>query len=108
MAVTDLTLVWLGSVALLATLGLFYEFRDQWTGVLVEFVATVLWAMFALSGMSVVVSDTNPPASEPMMPLVYLGLGFAVLTLLFAINDLVNTLRADAADVDLESVGEGR
>lgn len=105
MAVTSLTLVWLGSVALLATLGLFYQFSDQWTGVLVEFVAAVLWAMFAVSSMNVAVTDTNPPASEPMMPLVYLGIGLAVLTLLFAVSDLVQTIQGDAGDVDLTDVG---
>jgi len=108
MALTSLSLVWLGSVALLATLGLFYQFGDQWTGVLVEFVAAVLWAMFALSGMNVVVSDTNPPATEPMMPLVYLGVGFALLTFLFAMSDLLQTLRGDAADLDLDNVGGGQ
>lgn len=105
MALTDLTLIWLGTVALLATLGLFYEFGDQWTGVLVEFVAAVLWAMFAISAMNVAVGDTNPPATEPMMPLVYVGLALALLTFLFAMSDLVHTLRGDAAELDLDNVG---
>jgi len=105
MATTSLTLVWLGSVAVLATMGLFYQFRDQWTGILVEFVAAVLWATFSLSAMNVVVSDTNPPVTEPMLPLTYIGTAFALLTFLFAISDLVQTIRGDAADVDLTSVG---
>jgi len=108
MAVTSLTLVWLGSVALLATLGMFYQFGDQYTGVLVEFLAAVLWAMFAVSGMDVLVTDTNPPVSEPMMPLVYLGIGLAMLTLLFALSDLVQTIRGDAAELDVNEVGGGR
>lgn len=105
MAVTSLTLVWLGTVALLATLGLFYTFSDQWTGVLVEFVAAVLWAMFAISGMNVTITGSNPPVSEPMMPLVYIGIGFALLTFLFAMSDLVQTIRGDAAQLDLSDVG---
>lgn len=108
MAVTSLVLVWLGTVALLATLGLFYQFREPWTGVLVGFAASVLWAFFAVASLSVTVGEGNPPAVEEMTMLVYLGIGFAVLTFLFAVYDLLDTLRADAADADLQSVGEGR
>lgn len=103
---TELLLTWLGTVALLATLGLFYQFRDRWTALLVEFAATALWGLFALSAMTVVVpSGATEPATASMDPLVYLGLGFALITFLYAIYDLLVGLGQEAQEIDASNFG---
>lgn len=103
---TELLLVWLGTVALLATLGLFYRFGDRWTALLVEFTAAILWSFFAVSAMNVVVpSGASEPATASMDMLVYLGIGFALITFLYAVYDLLVGLGAEANEADLEGFG---
>lgn len=102
---TELLLAWLGTIALLATLGLFYDFRDRWTALLVEFTAAILWAFFAVSGMTVVVpSGASEPATASMDPLVYLGLGFALVTFLYAIYDLFVGITDEANSIDADDL----
>lgn len=105
MAMTELLLAWLGSVALLATYGLFYRFGDRWTAILVEFGAAVLWAFFAVSAMNVIVlSGATTPVRASMDLLVYLGIGFALVTFAYALFDLVVGVTEEAEESDLEDV----
>lgn len=109
MALTELLLVWLGSVALLATYGLFYNFRDRWTQLLVEFGAAILWALFAISSMNVIVpSGASTPVTEPMTMLVYLGIGFALVTFVYGLFDLMTGIGAEATETDIEDVSRVR
>lgn len=98
MATTPLTLVFLGTLALIATLGLFYEFDDPYTGVLVAFVAAVLWGFFALGAMDVVVYESAAPedAGASLDVLVWTGTGLSLLSVLFAVNDLLHALGGEA------------
>ncbi|MDR9380895.1 MAG: hypothetical protein RI560_04390 [Natronomonas sp.] len=99
---TELLLTWLGSVALLATIGLFKEFADRWTRALVEFSAVVLWSLFAVSAMDVIVpSGASTPVSQPMYPLVALGIGFALVTFAYFLYDLTTGIGAEARETDL-------
>jgi len=106
MSMTELTVVWLGSLATLTTVGLFYQFGDRWTALLIEFGGAMLWSLFAVSSMNVIVTDgVAPPVSEPMLPLVYLGIGMALVTFLFALYDLFKGVSAEASDMDVGQVG---
>lgn len=106
MQMSELLLAWLGSVALLATYGLFYQFRDRWTALLVEVAATVLWSLFAVSAMDVIVpSGASTPVSQPMYPLVYLGIGFAFVTFAYFMYDLVVGISEEASEADLDLGG---
>lgn len=106
MAMTELLLVWVGSVALLATYGLFYQFRDRWTAILVEFGASVLWGLFAVSAMDVIVpSGASTPVSASMDMLVYLGIGFALVTFVYFLYDLLAGIGAEAEDVSVDLGG---
>lgn len=105
---TELLLAWLGTVALVATYGVFYQFRDRWSNVLVEFGAAILWAVFAVSALNVTVpTGTSDPPSEPVMTLVYMGLAFAVVTFLYAIYDLLAGIGAEANQTDPEEFARG-
>lgn len=109
MAMTQTALVMLGALATLATIGMFYDFPDRWTGVLVGFAAAFMWGLFGMSSFDVIVRDTSfATASEPIMPLVYVGVAMAMITGLFAINDLVKGVAGDASDVDEMSLMGGR
>jgi hypothetical protein len=97
-----LLLAWLGTVALLATLGLFYRFGDKWTGVLVEFTAAMLWALFALSSMDVILTTgTSDPVSQPVRPLFFLGIGMALGTFAYGLYDLMAGAGTEAEEADL-------
>lgn len=97
---TQLALLFIGAIALLATFGLFYRFGDRWTALLVEFSATFLWGLFAISAMDVIVtSHVSPPESDAIMPLVYLGIGFAFVTFVYSLYDLVEGVNQEAQEV---------
>lgn len=99
MAVTQLTLVLLSAMALFATVGMFVDFDDA-TTVLVSFAAAILWGTTGLSSYDVIMPDpstaTESYMSAPVEPLVYLGFGFAMITALFAIYELVRALGSEA------------
>lgn len=106
MAMTELGLLFIGALAVIGTYGLFYTFRDAWTNLLVEFGTAFLWGLFAYSSMDVIVRSTSfASASEPIMPLVILGVGMALLAFFYALYDLVEKLGQQASDVDLEGFG---
>lgn len=106
MAMTELLLVWLGSVAVLASYGLFYTFADRWSGLVVELAATVLWSVFAIAAMDVIVpSGASTPVSEPVMLFTYLGIAFALITFSYFLYDLLAGIGSEAENVDLENIG---
>lgn len=90
MAMTQSALIFIGALATLSTLGLFINLGDRWTNILVEFTASILWGLFGLSSWDVIVIDSFAVHhSEPILPLVYLGFGFAFILALYALYDLV-------------------
>lgn len=101
MAMTMSALWFMGALAAgTGWLGLFREFDDHWTPVLLTFLSAITWALFGLSAYDVIVLDTAvASASEPIMPLVLLGLGLAFITALFGLYDLVTGLSREASDV---------
>lgn len=106
MAMTQLALLFIGGLAVLGTLGFFVGFADRWTALLVEFATAMLWGTFAISALDVIVTEgVDPPVSEPIMPLVYLGIGLAVITFLLALNDLVVGVAGEATETDIGGIG---
>lgn len=105
MAMTPIALIFLGFVALLATLGIFMKRQlDRQTKILVTFMAAALWGLFALSAMDVVVRDAAwASASESLDPLMWMGFGMAALTSLYGIYDVFAGLGREAEDTDVES-----
>jgi len=106
MAVTQLAVLFIGLMAFLATLMFFLPFPEPYTAVLVEFAAAMLWGLFALSAFDVIVRDASfATASEPIWPLVFLGVGMALATFLLALHDLFSGAMETAASTDLEGFG---
>lgn len=103
MAITELTLVWLGSLATLATIGMFVEFGDDATQVIVSFAASILWGLFGMSGFDVIVDDAAT-VSTPIYSLAYLGIGFSLVIALFALYGLFEVLRGETEQTDPEQM----
>lgn len=105
MAMTELTLVFLGSLATLTTIGMFVDVFDRWTSLLVTFLASILWATFGLSSFDVIVRDAAyASASEPITPLAYLGIGMAMIIGVYGMADLVVGISEEASDTDTSEV----
>lgn len=100
MAMTDLALVWLGTLAAVATAGLFVSFADRWTEFVVDVLAMVLWGVFGISSFDVIVGE-SPTASEPILPLAYLGIGLAAAVGVYTAYDLVTGAAEQARDADV-------
>ena len=114
MAMTELLLAWLGTLAVAATaLAGWFAMNaarvEKWTRVLVEFAASVLWALFAVSAMDVIVpSGASTPVSESIYPMVFLGIGFALVTFVYFLYDLVVGISEAASESDLEETFDVR
>lgn len=94
MGMTQLTLVFMGSLATLATIGMFVNFGDDATRVLVSFTASIIWGFFGMSAFDVYVNETATK-SEPILPLAYLGIGFSIIVGLFALFALMQAIRGE-------------
>jgi len=104
MAMTQLMLMFVGVLALFATFGLFYDFRDRWTGVLVGFTASILWGVFGISAFEVTVVGDAVTHGFEMMPLVIVGVGLAFVTALFALSDLLTGVGSEVRETNPDDV----
>lgn len=101
MAMTELTLIWMGSLATLATIGMFVDFGDNATGVIVSFVASILWGFFGISSFDVVIAD-DASVSEPILPLAYLGIGLGVVIGIFTFYRLVRAVGRESGATEAQ------
>lgn len=102
MVMTEGALLFLGALATLATLGLFANFDDRWTGVVVTFLAAILWGLFGMSAFDVIVRETTfADSSEPIMPLVYLGFGLAFIIAIYGFYDLLSAAGSEVNEADI-------
>lgn len=103
MAATPLPAVlFLGAVAVLATIGMFVDWDDA-TRVVLAFVAAVVWGLMGLSSYDVYVDDAAT-TSEPIYVLVYLGIGLAGITTVFAVWQVFALLGADTPGTTREEI----
>lgn len=99
---TELVLVFLATLAVVtSTAGLFVNFDDHWTGVLVIFLGAVLWGVVAISSYSVIVPDGSG-ASQPIMPMAVLGFGMSALVGLYGLYELLTGASTEASEANIE------
>lgn len=104
---TQLLLIFIGSLATLATIGMFVDFGDDATRILVGFVAALLWGIFGLSSFDVIIADSAAVIrSEPVVPLAYLGIGFAMVLTAFWLYKLMQVLANETGATDMERLTE--
>lgn len=104
MAMTQLALLFMGIVALAASMGFFINF-DEDTRLVVTFLAVLTWLMFGFSAFDVIVTEgVSPPVSEPIMPLVFLGFGLTVVTAVFWFHQVLVRFASETESADLGGV----
>jgi hypothetical protein len=94
MASTPLTIFFIGLVALLATIGMFVDFGEENTRVLMAFAAATVWGLLGVSSFDVVVYSgvEYPTASEPILPLAYMGIALALVCAVFGFYFLAQAI----------------
>jgi len=103
---TQLGLLFLGALAaMMSAAGLFGRFEDRWTNVVLAFAGSVVWGVFGISSFDVIVHSTAySRQSEPMLPLAYLGVGFAVVVGLFGIRLLLVAVGGEVEETGEEGM----
>jgi len=100
MATTQLTLLFLGTLATLATIGMFLD-MDEPTAIVVSVFAALPWAIMANASLDVITNASlGVEASEPVWSLVYVGAIMAFATAAFAVFNVFAILgnRSGATD----------
>lgn len=100
MATTQLTLLFLGTLATLATIGMFVDMDDA-TTIVVSAMAAILWAIMANASLDVITNASlGVAASEPVWSLVYVAAIMALGTAAFAVFNIIAILgrRSGATD----------
>lgn len=104
MAMSELILVWLGTVATATSAAMFLprERVDAFTAMVLPFVAAFLWFVVAFGSLDVIVTDSDPLQSIEVMPLFWLAGSFGVLSALVGIYAVV---KRPAEDIDERTGG---
>lgn len=97
---SETTLLFIGVLATLATIGLFVDFTDDWTGVVVAFGGAILWGIFGMSAYDVKVYEAATVYSTTYMPLVVIGIGFGIMVGIYSVAMLFSAFNTESDDVD--------
>jgi hypothetical protein len=109
MAMTQTGLLILGGIATLASIGMFLDFDDDATGLLLGVAAAIVWGAFGMASFDVIVRDNYAAtASEPMYPLAYLGLAFAAIFGMLVLYQFVKKVGEEAGATDTEGLVSDR
>lgn len=105
MAISELILVSMMALATIATIGIFLEYGDAATRIVVGFAASILWGLIGFASYEVII-PTSTTAAEPatVYPTVYVGFGFAAVTALFAIYSLVASVGEEAKATEAQDM----
>lgn len=99
MAMTQLAVLFIATLAAIATAAMFVNVADRWTEVLIPFLASLLWGVAGLSSFDVHAQAFGNSA-EPMLPLAYLAIGLAMATGVYGFADLIVGIGEQASEVD--------
>lgn len=98
-------LVFIGTLATLASLTLFVPDRmmDSATALIMPWIAAILWAVLGLSSFNVMVGAKSlvEPITRPILPVAYLGIGFAMIAALFGMYRLIKAPATEVEDADI-------
>lgn len=102
MPAPQLLVAWLATFAAVSGLGLLYDIDDV-TRALAGFVSALSWALVSFSAYSIRMQSTVDPdlaTDAAYLPLVYLAVGMAFVTALFAIRRLLLALASETVGGD--------
>lgn len=104
MAVTETTLLAVAGFATLCTIGMFFDYGDDWTRCLVGAVAAVTWALVSLNAFNVLLPQHRPEATTVSLPpVIWLAGGLAIVTFLFTLRLLLNNLKEEAESASFDA-----
>lgn len=103
MAMSQGAVMFVGAIAMLATAGLFVDWDDE-TGVLVGFLASILWGAMAMSSFSV--HSQAWSGTKPMPPLVYIGIAMALLVALLTLYQVAQLLGNKSGATESRGLGQ--
>lgn len=93
MAVPEATLYFVGALAGVVTAGMFVDFGDDATHVVLGFAGAILWFAMGLMSFDVITSQSLCcQQTQAIMPAVYLGMGLGGVVTLFSVGQLVALL----------------
>lgn len=105
MAMTQPVLLFLAGMALLATIGMFAEWQDRGTTLVVSVVASILWGIVGINSFDVVKTTSGVTTHYEILPMVYVGFGFSAATGLFALAWLLKVLGRESGMTDEQGIG---
>jgi len=92
MAMTQLSVLWILSIAVLLSLGLLRDFDDVGTSLLSGFTAETFWAVGGISAFSVHAEAWS--GSRPMDQLAILSVGMSMLVVMLTVYEIVTAVRS--------------
>lgn len=96
MVMTQPALLFMGFLATVAGIGVFLDFGDDATRVILAFLSAAVWSMFGIGSFDVIVRESSfASQSEPIMPLVFLGVGMAAIFGLFGLYSLLMATKTE-------------
>jgi hypothetical protein len=96
--ITESVLIWFGSLAALASVGMFVD-MDPTTNLIIPWVAALLWGVQSLFASNVIISnDVDPPVTTSMETLSIVALVFAGCCAVFGLYQLVARPAAEATE----------
>lgn len=102
MPVTELTLVFLGSLATLTGSALFLRV-EPWTRLVLIFLSSVLWGITGMSAFDVVVAR-DPLQSEPNLAMAIVGIGLSLLVGVYALHELAVVFGDETGATDADGL----
>lgn len=101
---TELVLITLLVLAALASIGVIVP-MDRTSDIIMPFIASALWGVAGMSAFDVILlSTSNPVRSTEILPVAYLGVGFALISAVLGVYELIVQPAKeveDAADSEL-------
>jgi len=107
MAVTQSTLLILGTLGTLAGMGMLRNLGDPVTQFVVAVMSVFVWALFSFSATDVIVRQTYAAsASAPIAPLIWLGAALAFVSVLVTLERLADLFRERTGATETTGLGE--
>lgn len=104
MAMTEGILLFLAGMALLATIGMFQEYGDRWTVVLVAVTASILWGIVGLESFDVVKTTSGVTTHYEILSMVYVGIGFSMITGFFALYHFLKGVSSETGMTETDGL----
>lgn len=93
----------LGALATLGTIGLFMDFNDDVTHIVVGFAASIVWGLFGMSSFDVIVADSGGViTTNAILPLAYLGIALSLVIGLYVIWEFLAVLGSETPGGTIE------